>query len=197
MPEGAVNAGLLVLAGAIYCFLGYRLFKLILGGSGFLLAAAPAILMCGSFTKGNLPAMAVAGILGGICGMCALFFLFRLGVFLFGATVAGLVAHQALLMSAPPWLPWAVLGSALAGGLGAVWLERPAMTLSMAALGGWLLVVGGIASFDEAGYGVSARLEASQWGPYVALAVWLGLTIMGARLQSLRAKTVVAAPKAG
>src|SRR5690606_17441955 len=59
--------------GIVYCFFGYRLIKLVLGLTGFLLAGSAASFIVGFLSYGHLVAMGVALCIGGLCGAMALF----------------------------------------------------------------------------------------------------------------------------
>ena len=93
-----VAAGVIV--GLIQCFLGYRIFRIVLGLTGFLMAAGFAGTMGFSLTGNEIMAL-IFGILGGLIGaglMVAIYFvgLFLIGAFLggvLGAAVAPLFSH--------------------------------------------------------------------------------------------------------
>ena len=72
---------LLVLGGALSCFAGYRLFKIVLGIYGFVLGA-----MLASSTMGvtNSTGMIVASLVGGVCGALLLMFAYFVGIALVG-----------------------------------------------------------------------------------------------------------------
>jgi hypothetical protein len=82
------------------------------------------------------------------------------------------------------WAAWAILGAALAGGLLAMLLERPVITLATAILGAWFTVAG-IAYFIEGpefveSLGASGVLSQEQ---LVAVAAWALLALAGAFAQ--------------
>jgi hypothetical protein len=173
-----------IACGMLYCFLGYRLFRFVLGLTGFILAGAVAALLVGWISFANPLAVLIALLIGGICGAMALFFLYRAGVFCLGGLAALLLAYSALHESQASWAPWAIVGLAALGGLLALLLERPAMTLATAALGAWLaayavatLLAGGGAA-PSLGEG-SSGLGLEWWG----LAGWVVLTLLGALFQ--------------
>src|SRR6266850_1512853 len=68
---------LLILGGALSCFAGYRLFKIVLGIYGFILGA-----MLGSSVMGvsNTTGMVVASLIGGIAGAAILMFAYFVGI---------------------------------------------------------------------------------------------------------------------
>ena len=108
----------LVLAGALACFAGYRLFRYVLALFGFILGA-----MIASSTMGisNTVGMIVAALVGGLVGAAILMFAYFVGIALVGAGVGALVAHFG-------WAPFGsgdppvllVIGLAVAGAIAAM-----------------------------------------------------------------------------
>ncbi len=183
-----VLAGLLAAVGLLYCFLGYRLFKFILGLTGFLLAGFVAAALAGWLTHGQVLAMSIAGVLGGFCGALALFFLYRLGVFCLGGLGGFVIAYQVLSGRAEPWAPWAILGIGLGVGVLALLLERPVMSLATATIGAWLTVYAVLLVLAEQGWlsnwepekAGATSLSPLTWG---MLGGWGLLSLLGAGLQ--------------
>src|SRR5690242_2568483 len=83
-------AVLLVLGGALACFAGYRLFKIVLGIYGFILGAMLASSMMGA---SNTAGMIAAALVGGIAGALLLMFAYFIGIALVGAGLGALVAQ--------------------------------------------------------------------------------------------------------
>src|SRR5687767_9960906 len=83
-------AVLLVLGGALACFAGYRLFRLVLGIYGFILGA-----MIGSALAGSESTMWMVGaaLLGGVLGSVVLMFAYFIGIAIVGAGLGALIAH--------------------------------------------------------------------------------------------------------
>ena len=136
-----LGVGGVLIIGLLYCFLGYRIFRWLLALSGGLAAGGLAAFALGYITQGHSVAMAVAGLIGGLCGAVALHFLYRAGVFLLGMVGVALIMLSIQEALTPPsWYLWALLGGMLAGGLLALWIEAPAMRLATAAIGAWLIV---------------------------------------------------------
>lgn len=188
--EMALSASTLALLGVVYCFLGYRLIKVILGTTGFLLAAGPAALLGAYLSHGNSLAGMVGLAVGGLCGAVALLFLYQLGVFALGSLGAGLVAHYALSLAPQPWTPWAVAGLALLGGFMTLWLERPIVCFAASAIGAWLLSSAALMALTEA----AVRMELEDIDPaspqvrMAALGLWALLTVLGLLTQRPFAK---------
>ncbi len=138
--DAAVAAAIAI--GTLYCFLGYRALKFIIGLTGFLLAGSVAAALLGWLSHGNLIAMAIAGIIGGISGAVALFFVYRAGVCCLGVLGGVAIAQGCLHPVAADWVPSAVVAAAVFGGLTALFLERAVMTLATSAIGAWFVVLG-------------------------------------------------------
>lgn len=184
----AVMAG----AGVLYCFLGYRLLKFIIGLTGFLLAGATAAVIVGFLSYGNLIGMGAALLIGGICGAMALFFLYRTGIFCVGMLGATLVAYTLLQGRPEAWILWAVAGLGLVGGLLAILIERPVMTLATAAIGAMLLTQAGLAVARQQGLLEHIPAQAEQLNdalppiPYLSwgvFAAWILLALLGVYVQ--------------
>jgi Domain of unknown function (DUF4203) len=135
---------LLVLGGALSCFAGYRLFKIVLGIYGFVLGA-----MLASSTMGvtNTTGMIVASLVGGVCGALLLMFAYFIGIALVGAGLGALVAHVAWSSVGkggdPPAVAVVVLS--ILGSIGAMFLQRYVIVVATAFGGAWTVIVGGLA----------------------------------------------------
>src|SRR5258707_12529849 len=80
----------LAIGGALACFAGYRLFKLVLALYGFILGAMLASSM---FGISNTVGMIAAAVVGGIAGALILVFAYFVGSALEGAGVGWLLGH--------------------------------------------------------------------------------------------------------
>ncbi len=138
--NAAVAMGIAI--GTLYCFLGYRTLKFVIGLTGFLLAAGSAAVLAGWLSQGHLLSMAIAALLGGLCGALALFFLYKTGIFVLGLLASALIAHQAFETRPESWIPLAVLGIGLAGGAIALLVERPVVIVATSAIGAWIVIAG-------------------------------------------------------
>jgi Domain of unknown function (DUF4203) len=139
-----VNAAvaIAIAIGTLYCFLGYRVLKFVIGLTGFLLAGSVAAALLGWLTHGNLIAMILSGVIGGISGAFALFFLYKAGVCCLGVLGGAAIAQGVLSTVGDDWVSSAVVAAAIFGGLAALFLERTVMTLATSAIGAWLVVLG-------------------------------------------------------
>src|SRR5262245_51282766 len=86
LPAGVV----LVVTGALACFAGYRLFRIVLAIYGFIFGA---LIASSIVAASNAAGMAVAALIGGVAGMVILAFAYFIGVALVGAGLAAFVAH--------------------------------------------------------------------------------------------------------
>ena len=139
-PAAAV---LLVVGGALACFAGYRLFRVVLAIYGFILGAMLASSMMGAT---NTFGMVLAALVGGLAGAVILTFAYFVGIALLGAGLGALVAHVVwteLWAIDPPAI--AVILLAVLGAIGAMMLQRYVIIVSTAFSGAWMLLVGGVA----------------------------------------------------
>jgi len=181
---------LLVLGGALSCFAGYRLFKIVLGIYGFVLGA-----MLASSTMGvtNSTGMIVASLVGGVCGALLLMFAYFIGIALVGAGLGALVAHVGWssigLTGDPPALAVVVLS--IVGSVGAMFLQRYVIVVATAFGGAWTVIVGGLAIAGDRGAARAATAgdvwilyptspaPGQRWVPVA----WIALGLIGTAVQ--------------
>jgi len=178
---------LLVIGGALSCFAGYRLFKIILGIYGFILGAMLASSMVAA---SNTVGMIAAALAGGLVGALALMFAYFVGIALVGAGLGALVAHVGWSYVGsggdPP--PLAVILLALVGSLGAMLLQRYVIILATAFGGAWTMIVGGLTVGDRGPRAASADvwilypMSPAPGRSWVPLA-WIGLGLLGTAVQ--------------
>ncbi len=139
-PDAAMAFAIAV--GALYCFLGYRLFRLVLFLTGFVLGGSVAAGLLHLLSQGHTVASLVAGVLGGVAGAMALLFVYRAGVFFVGVIGGVIVGMHILVGRTEGWELWAILGAGLGAGLLALMLERSVMSIATAAIGAWAVAMG-------------------------------------------------------
>lgn len=151
LPQGyeLPAAILLILGGALSCFAGYRLFRVVLAIYGFILGA-----MIASSTMGvsDTVGMVVAALVGGAIGALILVFAYFVGIALVGAGLGALVAHigwQSVRTGDPP--PLAVIVLAVAGAIGAMLLQRYVIIVATSFGGAWTIIVGALAAAGNRG----------------------------------------------
>ncbi len=201
-PEGltphtldAVTA-IAIAAGTLYCFLGYRLLKTVIALTGFILAGGAAAFLAAWFSQGQWIVTSAALLLGGLSGAVALLFTFKVGVFLLGMLGAAAIAHAAQASGVVAAVPWIIIAAAVAGGLTALYIERPIITVATAATGAWI-VVAGFAYFilGRALPELPNDSGASGKTRWMILAAWAGLASAGIITQFATPKTASAARK--
>ena len=135
---------LLVLGGALSCFAGYRLFRIVLGIYGFVLGA---MLASSAMGVTNATGMIVAALAGGVCGALLLMFAYFIGIALVGAGLGALIAHVVWSSVGrggdPPAVAVVVLS--IVGSIGAMFLQRYVIIVATAFGGAWMVIVGGLA----------------------------------------------------
>lgn len=191
LPHGyeVPAAIVLVLGGALACFAGYRLFKIVLAIYGFILGAAMASSVMGVT---NTTGMIVAAIVGGIVGALLLVFAYFAGIALIGAGFGALVANVSwsYVRSGDPPV-WLVIVLAVIGAIGAMLLQRYVIVIATAFAGAWTLIVGALAA---AGNRTAARaasaadvwilyplspMPGQRWVPIA----WIALGVLGTAVQ--------------
>jgi hypothetical protein len=180
---------LLLLSGIVACFVGYRLFRLVLAIYGFILGAMLASSLMGS---SNTVGMIGAALLGGIVGALIMTFAYFVGIALIGAGMGALAAHvfwSTWRSVDPPAL--AVILLSVAGAVGAMLLQRYVIIFSTAFSGAWTMIVGGLALAGDATAARAAAtgnvwilypfapLSAHRWVPFA----WAALGILGVAVQ--------------
>src|SRR5262245_4894593 len=131
---------LLIAGGAVACFAGYRLFRVVLAIYGFILGAGFASSIVGST---NTVGMVAAALVGGLVGSLVLVFAYFVGIALVGAGLGAFVAHLLWTQAGSPEPPaLAVIAFAILGAAGAMLLQRYVIIIGTAFGGAWTLIVG-------------------------------------------------------
>jgi hypothetical protein len=178
----------LMLGGAVACFAGYRLFRIVLAIYGFILGAMIASSMMG---VGNSMSMVIAAIVGGLIGSLVLVMAYFLGIALVGAGLAALIGHVVwggIAQGDPPVL--AVIIVSVAGALAAMLLQRYVIIVGTAFGGAWTMIVGAANALATRGMtrGASATevwilyptsVPGERWAPLA----WVLLGIAGVAVQ--------------
>lgn len=183
-----VPASIVLLAGgAMACFGGYRLFRLVLGVYGFILGALVGTSMVGaSDTWVTLAAAAAGGAIGALALVAGYF----VGVAILGA---GLAAGAVNLAWRPFWgdpHPLVLIVAAAIGAFAAMSFQRYVIIVGTAFGGAWTMLVGAAALM--LGKGTRAMSAGDIWvvypnttGPdrfwvYVA---WVAISLVGVSVQ--------------
>jgi len=178
---------LLVLGGALSCFAGYRLFKLVLAIYGFILGAMLASSM---MAASNTFGMIVAALAGGIAGALLLVFAYFIGIALVGAGLGALVVHVTwsyVGSGDPP--PIAVVVMAIAGSIAAMLLQRYVIIVATSFGGAWTMILGAIAAASDRSVRAASAdvwilypMTPAPGRGWVPIA-WVGLGLIGTAVQ--------------
>jgi hypothetical protein len=173
-----------IVLGIIECFFGYRIFKVILAITGFIVGAALGGVLAYSSSQSQAVVL-LAALVGGIIGAVLAYTLYAVGVFLIGALVGAVLGYMlfGLVHSSPQ--PVVIVIIAVIVGIVAVILQRLMIIVSTAFGGAWG-VVSGLVSLTTGAVsplapgGLSALRGGTLWGIILG---WLVLGIVGAVVQ--------------
>ena len=178
-------AVLFVVGGALACFLGYRVFRLVLGIYGCVLGALIGTSVLAP-TETWLTLVVAIG--GGLAGAAILILAYFVGVAFVGAALAALLVHLAWSRfgTGDPH-PLLVVAACIAGALASMSLQRVVIVLGTATAGAWTLLVGVLlvignktaqAAASKGDVWLAYPLNPSpdeKWVPFA----WIGLAIVG------------------
>jgi len=182
------TAAIFILAGILNCFVGYRIFKIILGIWGFILGFILATALVSWLGIENQGVELIAGVVGGIIGVFIMIKLFQVGIFIIGAIFGYTLG--ALLIAAAGYQPDTVLLAlaAILGGIIALLLQRPMIILSTAFSGAWLVILG-VAHLAGTPFDLIKVLQQpdllrhADVQFYIMFFLWILLSIVGAGVQ--------------
>lgn len=184
LPAGLI----LLLAGLLACFAGYRLFRAVLTIYGFILGALFASSLV---APSNVPAMIIALGVGGVAGALIMFTGYFAGVMLVGAALGALVLHSfwTQLRGTEPHALVLILFAAV-GAAVALYAQRYVVVLATAFAGAQTAVAGLLAILARRGVhrpgvadvwiGHLAPAPAGRAWPFFA---WLALGCVGTLVQ--------------
>jgi hypothetical protein len=182
-------AAVLVVSGAVACFAGYRLFRIVLGVYGFILGAMVTSSVMGTANTG---ALVLAAVVGGVVGSALMVAAYFVGVGLVGAGLASLAVNMVwrVIGGDPP--TWLLVGMAVLGALGALKVQRYVVVIGTALAGSWTLIVGGLALAGGRFGGMTVTGD-NIWVVYGAgplptswwiTGAWVGLALLGGVVQT-------------
>jgi hypothetical protein len=156
----ALPAAILLMAGgALACFLGYRLFRIVLGIYGFVLGA----LIATSVLPANETMMTLLVALGGgVAGALVLIFAYFVGVAFAGAALAALLVHIAWTQFGSEPHPLAIIAGCVVGALVSLALQRWVIIAGTAFGGAWTFLVGVLTAMGR----YEAAAAADAWMTY-------------------------------
>lgn len=137
----------LVAGGIVSCFLGERIFRLVLAIYGFVFGALVATSIVGD---GSATTSLLAALGGGLIGALVLMIAYFMGVALVGAALAVLALHVGWTYIGGEPHPGIVIGCAIFGALVALVMQRYVIVTGTAFGGAWLLLIGVMALSGQA-----------------------------------------------
>ena len=136
-----VIVGFTILVGALQCFFGYRIFKFILGLTGFLIGGVLASTIGYSISQDEITAL-FSGILGGVIGAALMFALYYVGVFIIGALLGGVLGTILFTLAESSPEPAFLLILAVIAGVMALIFQKFMIIISTGFSGSWCVVIG-------------------------------------------------------
>ena len=184
----APAATILIGAGILSCFFGYRLFKVVLGMFGF---AVGVLAATSFFGPAQTTSQLFAAFLGGLIGAGILLAAYFVGVALVGAGIGALLVNVIWTQVEGDPHPAIVILFSVAGAVVATWLQRYVIIIGTAFAGAWTLLIGGLALMGDGGplraaaagnpwviYPLNPRPEL-EWLPWA----WVALGAFGTLVQ--------------
>jgi hypothetical protein len=184
----APAAAILIGAGILSCFFGYRLFKVVLGMFGF---AVGVLAATSFFGPAQTTSQLFAAFLGGLIGAGILLAAYFVGVALVGAGIGALLVNVIWTQVEGDPHPAIVILFSVAGAVVATWLQRYVIIIGTAFAGAWTLLIGGLALMGDGGplraaaagnpwviYPLTPRPEL-EWLPWA----WVALGAFGTLVQ--------------
>ena len=193
-----VAAIILLAAGLVACFLGYRLFRWLLVLYGFAGGAYVTSLFVGTLSPW---AAAAVVILGGLAGAAVLLVVYLAAVAMAGAGVGVLVLGLSWNSGRGEPEAWMVILACLVGASLAVVLQGYVIIVGTAFSGAWTALIGALALVGHPG--ALAAITGEPWQMYplasargqVPFAVgWLSLGLLAALWQLLRRRSAKPPP---
>jgi hypothetical protein len=173
-----VPAAVLLLGGGLLaCFVGHRLFRVVLGLYGFVTGA----LLTSAVMGATDPKTAMLAMLaGGAVGALVLILAYFVGVALVGAALGAVIVHMIWAQLAREPHPLIVIAGTVTGALCAMALQRYVIILATAFGGAWTALVGALAIL-----GNRAAQSTDGWVLYPLRPptgqewMWLGWLVLG------------------
>lgn len=158
-------AALVLLAcGVVACFFGYRLFRIVLAISGFILGAFIASSVWG--VSDTVPMLVAAGV-GGLIGAGVMFAGYFVGVALVGAALGAVAASFGFQLADKEPHVLAVVFCSIVGAVGSTYLQRYFLIVGTGFGGAWILLVGAMEALGNRAGLTAAAASGSVWVPYL------------------------------
>ncbi|UCF38575.1 MAG: DUF4203 domain-containing protein [Acidobacteriota bacterium] len=180
-------AVVLLVAGLILCFGGYKFFRALLTLVGFVAGLLLTVAIAYAWFGVTEPAAWGFGLIGGLLGAVLVSLLYVVGVFvlgaLFGASVGSVIGLEMHLEPAALMIVFAIVGGVLA-----LLVQKFALVLATAGLGASFIVVGALSFLGRTTPNLLLSDPFAWWpvfrGQGVVFVVWLILFAVGILVQS-------------
>jgi hypothetical protein len=176
-----ISPALMLIAGFILCFFGYRLLRFTLALAGFAVGLALGLAAAGLIHGVSQVFMIIIGVVCGILGALVSTLIYKVGVFLLGAGAGVLLAG--IILTATGWHnPMLVrVIAAVAGGILTLIIERPLVSILSAFAGAWGIAFGAFHLLGWYHVAASAKSPPANYGSMIVC--WLVLGLIGAGVQ--------------
>jgi hypothetical protein len=173
--------------GIVECFFGYRMLKVVLGVTGFIIGG----LLCAEFVydrMGGHPVISLlAGFVGGAIGSSLMIGLFVFGLFILGAALGLLIGGAISASIYGSTHPIIMAPLAIAGGIAAIVLSRSMIIISTSFIGAYLIVfsTGRFIGMPNALFGFPQYhgLQESSGQFLIMVLLWILVAIVGIFVQ--------------
>jgi len=176
-----VSPVLLLIAGFVVCFFGYRLLRFTLGLAGFCVGLALGLAVAGLIPDISQVFAIIIGIVCGILGAVLATVLYKFGVFMLGAGAGALIAGVIVAATGWHYPMLARVLAAIAGGILTLLLERSLVSILSALAGAWGIVLGAFKLLGWHHASAGARMPPANYG--IMIACWLVLALIGVGIQ--------------
>lgn len=130
-----------IVLGVLQCFMGYRIFKVLLGVFGFGFASSMAYTIAITSVREVAPSVGIAVVVGCVGAVLAVA-LYFIGIFLMGAFFAGGALYLISLSAGAQIENAVIIVIAVIGGIVAIALKKLVIILSTAFGGAWQIIWG-------------------------------------------------------
>jgi hypothetical protein len=185
---GLPAAVLFVAGGGLACFMGYRIFRIVLGIYGFILGA---LLATSVMAPTETPTTLLVALGGGLVGALILIAAYFVGVAFLGAALAALLVHVLWSQLGGDPHPLVIIIACVLGALAAMALQKLVIVFGTAFGGAWTMLAGALALMGNQA-ALTAATRGESWLTYPfnplpgqrwTLLAWLALGVVGAAVQ--------------
>jgi hypothetical protein len=155
-------AVVLLIGGMVSCFFGYRLFRIVLAFTGFVIGA---LLASSVFGASDTWAMLIAAGIGGLAGAGVMLAAYFVGVALTGAALGAVAANLFFAATGQDPHYLVLVFMTVIGAAAAMYLQRYFLIVGTAFGGAWTLIVGTMALLGNPA-AISAAAAGSVWVAY-------------------------------